>query len=142
MRPGKFLKEQLNRCNPLCANGIGKSKFFLNSGNDFALLFHIHVSSSRHFQHLLCHSADQKNLVCSPANPSLLGLNIGGGAEVKLRLRRPNNELDFFPYDQILDTMLHELCHNRYGPHNADFYNLLDEIRKVVVYLSKVKIPA
>ncbi|XP_027122615.2 DNA-dependent metalloprotease WSS1-like isoform X2 [Coffea arabica] len=65
-----------------------------------------------------------------PANPSLLGLNIGGGAEVKLRLRRPNNELDFFPYDQILDTMLHELCHNRYGPHNADFYNLLDEIRK------------
>uniref|UniRef100_A0A5B7C265 Putative DNA-dependent metalloprotease WSS1-like isoform X1 n=1 Tax=Davidia involucrata TaxID=16924 RepID=A0A5B7C265_DAVIN len=66
----------------------------------------------------------------SPANPSLLGLNIGGGAEVKLRLRRPNNEWDFFPYNQILDTMLHELCHNEYGPHNADFYNLLDEIRK------------
>ncbi|KAL3511538.1 hypothetical protein ACH5RR_024255 [Cinchona calisaya] len=65
-----------------------------------------------------------------PANPSLLGLNVGGGAEVKLRLRRPNNELDFFPYNQILDTMLHELCHNEYGPHNADFYNLLDEIRK------------
>ncbi|KAK6118721.1 hypothetical protein DH2020_047526 [Rehmannia glutinosa] len=65
-----------------------------------------------------------------PTNPSLLGLNIGGGAEVKLRLRRPNNEWDFFPYEQILDTMLHELCHNEYGPHNADFYNLLDEIRK------------
>ncbi|KAH0687755.1 hypothetical protein KY290_019356 [Solanum tuberosum] len=65
-----------------------------------------------------------------PANPSLLGLNIGGGAEVKIRLRRPNNEWDFYPYAQILDTMLHELCHNEYGPHNADFYNLLDEIRK------------
>ncbi|KAI3455698.1 hypothetical protein Pfo_012361 [Paulownia fortunei] len=65
-----------------------------------------------------------------PTNPSLLGLNIGGGAEVKLRLRRPSNEWDFFPYEQILDTMLHELCHNEYGPHNADFYNLLDEIRK------------
>ncbi|KAK4587806.1 hypothetical protein RGQ29_018989 [Quercus rubra] len=65
-----------------------------------------------------------------PANPSLLGLNIGGGAEVKLRLRRPNREWDFFPYEQILDTMLHELCHNEYGPHNTDFYNLLDEIRK------------
>ncbi|KAL8466468.1 hypothetical protein ACS0TY_035522 [Phlomoides rotata] len=65
-----------------------------------------------------------------PPNPSLLGLNIGGGAEVKLRLRRPNNEWDFFPYNQILDTMLHELCHNEYGPHNADFYNLLDELRK------------
>ncbi|XP_056167943.1 DNA-dependent metalloprotease WSS1-like [Syzygium oleosum] len=65
-----------------------------------------------------------------PPNPSLLGLNIGGGAEIKLRLRRPNNEWDFFPYEQILDTMLHELCHIEYGPHNTDFYNLLDEIRK------------
>ncbi|KAL2474404.1 zinc ion binding [Abeliophyllum distichum] len=65
-----------------------------------------------------------------PPNPSLLGLNIGGGSEVKLRLRRPNNEWDFFPYEQVLDTMLHELCHNQHGPHNADFYNLLDEIRK------------
>ncbi|KAJ4836095.1 hypothetical protein Tsubulata_043045 [Turnera subulata] len=65
-----------------------------------------------------------------PPNPSLMGLNIGGGAEVKIRLRRPNYEWDFFPYEVILDTMLHELCHNEFGPHNADFYNLLDEIRK------------
>lgn len=65
-----------------------------------------------------------------PANPALQGLNVGGGAEVKLRLRRPNNEWDFYPYEQILDTMLHELCHNEYGPHNADFYKLLDEIRR------------
>ncbi|XP_076886865.1 DNA-dependent metalloprotease WSS1-like [Bidens hawaiensis] len=65
-----------------------------------------------------------------PSNPALLGLNVNGGEEVKLRLRRPNNQWDFFPYDQILDTMLHELCHNQYGPHNTDFYNLLDEIRK------------
>ncbi|XP_047958884.1 DNA-dependent metalloprotease WSS1-like [Salvia hispanica] len=65
-----------------------------------------------------------------PPNPSLLGLNIGGGSEVRLRLRRPNNEWDFFPYDHILNTMLHELCHNEHGPHNADFYNLLDELRK------------
>lgn len=68
---------------------------------------------------------------CSPPNPSLMGLNIGGGAEIKLRLRRQNNEWAFFPYQQILDTMLHELCHNEVGPHNADFYKLLDEIRKV-----------
>ncbi|KAJ0076308.1 hypothetical protein Patl1_34865 [Pistacia atlantica] len=69
-----------------------------------------------------------------PSNPSLLGLNIGGGAEVKLRLRRPNRDWDFFPYEQILDTMLHELCHNEYGPHNAEFYNLLDEIRKDLIF--------
>ncbi|KAM0031893.1 putative Zinc finger, RanBP2-type, WLM domain, Zinc finger, RanBP2-type superfamily [Helianthus debilis subsp. tardiflorus] len=65
-----------------------------------------------------------------PSNPALLGLNVNGGQEVKLRLRRQNNQWDFFPYEQILDTMLHELCHNQYGPHNADFYNLLDEVRK------------
>ncbi|XP_052208576.1 uncharacterized protein LOC127812234 [Diospyros lotus] len=65
-----------------------------------------------------------------PKSPSLLGLNVGGGLQVKLRLRRPNRDWDFFPFDQILDTMLHELCHNAHGPHNASFYNLWDEIRK------------
>ncbi|XP_077238277.1 DNA-dependent metalloprotease WSS1-like [Tasmannia lanceolata] len=65
-----------------------------------------------------------------PANPSLLGLNVGGGVEVKLRLRKPNRDYDFFPYEQVLDTMLHELCHNEHGPHNANFYKLWDEIRK------------
>lgn len=65
-----------------------------------------------------------------PNNPALLGLNVGGGIHVKLRLRRPNRDWDFFPFDQILDTMLHELCHNVHGPHNADFYKLWDEIRK------------
>lgn len=65
-----------------------------------------------------------------PDNPGLMGVNIGGGQEIKLRIRRPNSEWDFFPYEQILDTMLHELCHIVHGPHNADFYNLLDELRK------------
>ncbi|XP_057968988.1 uncharacterized protein LOC131158262 [Malania oleifera] len=65
-----------------------------------------------------------------PNNPSLLGLNVGSGVHVKLRLRRPNRDADFFPFDQILDTMLHELCHNVHGPHNASFYKLWDEIRK------------
>lgn len=67
----------------------------------------------------------------SPKNPSLLGLNVGGGVNVKLRLRRPNRDWDFFPFDQVLDTMLHELCHNAHGPHNASFYMLWDELRKV-----------
>ncbi|KAG9456006.1 hypothetical protein H6P81_000514 [Aristolochia fimbriata] len=65
-----------------------------------------------------------------PANPSLLGLNVGGGIQIKLRLRRPNRDWDFIPYEQVLDTMLHELCHNEHGPHNASFYKLWDEIRK------------
>ncbi|XVF33880.1 hypothetical protein REPUB_Repub18cG0009500 [Reevesia pubescens] len=60
----------------------------------------------------------------------LLGLNVGGGVHVKLRLRRPNRDWDFYPFDQVLDTMLHELCHNTHGPHNASFYKLWDELRK------------
>lgn len=79
---------------------------------------------------LNCHGLNI-SINCSPNNPALLGLNVGGGVQIKLRLRRPNRDWDFFPYDQILDTMLHELCHNEHGPHNASFYKLWDELRKV-----------
>lgn len=64
-----------------------------------------------------------------PQNMSLLGLNVGAGIHVKLRLRERNG-LDFIPFEQVLDTMLHELCHNAHGPHNASFYSLWDELRK------------
>ncbi|XP_065862573.1 DNA-dependent metalloprotease WSS1 [Euphorbia lathyris] len=65
-----------------------------------------------------------------PKNPALLGVNVARGVHVKLRLRRANRDWDFIPYDQVLDTMLHELCHNVHGPHNANFYKLWDELRK------------
>jgi hypothetical protein len=35
------------------------------------------------------------------------------------------------PYEQVLDTMLHELAHISRGPHDAQFYKLWDELRKV-----------
>lgn len=70
-------------------------------------------------------------LACSPKRKELLGLNVGRGIEVKLRLRRPSNELEFYSYHEVLDTMLHELCHNAHGPHNASFYQLWDQLRKV-----------
>ncbi|XBI36154.1 hypothetical protein VPH35_121720 [Triticum aestivum] len=66
----------------------------------------------------------------SPKNPRLLGLNVNRGAEVKLRLRRDGRDLDFIPYEEVLDTMLHELAHNARGPHDAQFYKLWDELRK------------
>lgn len=68
---------------------------------------------------------------CSPKNRALLGLNVGGGIHVKLRLRRADRDEEFLPFHEVLDTMLHELCHNVHGPHNASFYKLWDEIRKV-----------
>ena len=66
-----------------------------------------------------------------PKNPALLGVNVGRGIHVKLRLRRLNRDEEFLPYHEVLDTMLHELCHNVHSPHNASFYKLWDEIRKV-----------
>uniref|UniRef100_A0A0D3GDP4 WLM domain-containing protein n=1 Tax=Oryza barthii TaxID=65489 RepID=A0A0D3GDP4_9ORYZ len=66
----------------------------------------------------------------SPKNPRLLGLNVGGGVEVKLRLRHVGRDYDFIPYEEVLDTMLHELCHIARGPHDAQFYKLWDELRK------------
>ncbi|KAH9614640.1 hypothetical protein KSS87_007985 [Heliosperma pusillum] len=65
-----------------------------------------------------------------PKRKQLLGLNVGAGIEVKLRLRKPNNDMEFLPFDRVLDTMLHELCHNAHGPHNASFYKLWDQLRK------------
>ena len=59
------------------------------------------------------------------------GLNINRGAEVKLRLREFDSTDKFLPYEAIVGTMLHELCHNDIGPHNAQFYKLLDEINLV-----------
>ncbi|RID49235.1 hypothetical protein BRARA_H00048 [Brassica rapa] len=69
-----------------------------------------------------------------PTNPRLLGVNVNRGVQVKLRLRRVNNDGDFLSYHEILDTMLHELCHNAHGPHNASFYKLWDELRKVLSF--------
>uniref|UniRef100_A0A803LQ41 Zinc ion binding protein n=1 Tax=Chenopodium quinoa TaxID=63459 RepID=A0A803LQ41_CHEQI len=67
---------------------------------------------------------------CSPKRNELLGLNVNRGVEVKLRLRRPDRELEFYSFHEVLDTMLHELCHNAHGPHNASFYQLWDQLRK------------
>eukprot|EP00958_Prasinococcus_capsulatus_P001052 scaffold98_cov307-Prasinococcus_capsulatus_cf.AAC.14 len=64
-----------------------------------------------------------------PRSANLLGLNVNAGQEVKLRLRKPNNDKAFFPYEFCLGTMLHELVHNAIGPHNRQFYAMLDELR-------------
>ena len=68
-----------------------------------------------------------------PRSANLLGLNVGGGGgrtrQIKVRVRRPPGPSDeFFPYEDVLGTLLHELVHNVRGPHDAKFYALLDEI--------------
>lgn len=54
-----------------------------------------------------------------PKSDNLLGLNVNRGAEVKIRLRPPGQEDSFYSWNHVLGTMLHELCHNKIGPHNA-----------------------
>lgn len=36
---------------------------------------------------------------------------------------------NFYPFENVLDTLLHELVHNEIGPHNAKFFEKWDELR-------------
>ncbi|KAH3671306.1 hypothetical protein OGAPHI_000529 [Ogataea philodendri] len=65
-----------------------------------------------------------------PKNPQLLGLNVNHGAKICLRLRYPHSESQFLPLEDVIQTMLHELTHNKFGPHDNKFYKLLDELRE------------
>ncbi|KAL9225934.1 hypothetical protein vseg_001807 [Gypsophila vaccaria] len=71
-----------------------------------------------------------------PRRKQLLVLNVGTGIEVKLALRMPNNEPEFNSFHEVLDIMLHDLCHNAHGPYNASFYKFYDQFRKVQKQLS------
>lgn len=64
-----------------------------------------------------------------PAESNLLGLNTNRGQKINLRLRYPGDANQFLPLEEVVDTMLHELCHNVIGPHNAEFHALWDQLR-------------
>mmetsp|Transcript_3432 Transcript_3432/g.6785 ORF Transcript_3432/g.6785 Transcript_3432/m.6785 type:complete len:470 (+) Transcript_3432:359-1768(+) len=63
-----------------------------------------------------------------PNSDNLLGLNVNRGQQVKVRVRLPGRVNQFYPFEAIMGTLLHELTHNEIGPHNSSFYKLLDEI--------------
>ncbi|KHJ33232.1 putative dna damage response protein wss1 [Erysiphe necator] len=64
-----------------------------------------------------------------PEQHNLLGLNYGQGNKICLRLRYAEDKNRFLPFENITDTMLHELCHNVYGPHDEKFHALWDQLR-------------
>jgi hypothetical protein len=64
-----------------------------------------------------------------PDQNNLLGLNVNHGQQILVRLRYANNKRSFMPFDEVLDTMLHELCHIEIGPHNSSFHKLWDTLR-------------
>lgn len=57
----------------------------------------------------------------------LLGYNENGGARIYVKLRTDAD--GFRGRDELLKTLLHELCHNVVGPHNAAFFALYAEVR-------------
>ncbi|KAF6230121.1 hypothetical protein HO133_004460 [Letharia lupina] len=64
-----------------------------------------------------------------PPERNLLGLNINKGQKICLRLRYPGDERQFLPLEEVTDTMLHELCHIVFGPHDESFHNLWNQLR-------------
>ncbi|CAD6582611.1 MAG: hypothetical protein ASARMPRED_001015 [Alectoria sarmentosa] len=64
-----------------------------------------------------------------PPERNLLGLNINKGQKICLRLRYPGDERQFLPLEEVTDTLLHELCHIVFGPHDESFHNLWNQLR-------------
>lgn len=65
-----------------------------------------------------------------PDEPQLLGLNINRTERILVRLRYHHDSRQFLSMEQVTDTLLHELSHIVFGPHNADFNNLWNELRE------------
>lgn len=64
-----------------------------------------------------------------PRQSNLLGLNVNSGQKICLRLRYPSDQKQFLPFEQVVDTMLHELCHIAHGPHHREFHALWNQLR-------------
>jgi DNA-dependent metalloprotease WSS1 len=64
-----------------------------------------------------------------PDEAGLLGLNVNRGQAIYLRLRYPGDDTQFLPFENVVDTMLHELSHIVHGPHNQAFHALWDKLR-------------
>ncbi|KAK1672271.1 WLM domain-containing protein [Colletotrichum godetiae] len=64
-----------------------------------------------------------------PEQANLLGLNINRGQRILVRLRYPNDRSLFLPIEHVVDTMLHELSHIIFGPHDGNFHALWNQLR-------------
>ncbi len=63
------------------------------------------------------------------SSEKLLGLNTNRGQKIELRLRFDDQD-GFRSYQSVWETMMHELCHNKIGPHNDEFHALCREITR------------
>lgn len=51
------------------------------------------------------------------------------GQKILVRLRYATDKNQFLPMEQVVDTMLHELAHIVFGPHDEKFHALWDQLR-------------
>ncbi|CEL53796.1 DNA damage response protein WSS1 OS=Saccharomyces cerevisiae (strain ATCC 204508 / S288c) GN=WSS1 PE=1 SV=1 [Rhizoctonia solani AG-1 IB] len=63
-----------------------------------------------------------------PEDERLLGLNINSGDKILIRVRPARSPGTFYPIEQLVRVMLHELTHNVHGPHDERFYSLLNKL--------------
>merc|ERR1711972_119079 len=61
-------------------------------------------------------------------NMDLLGYNQNYGEMIVLRLRTDSLK-GFRPYHDLINTLLHELTHNVWGPHDDKFWKLFGELK-------------
>jgi len=61
-------------------------------------------------------------------NMDLLGYNQNYGEKIVLRLRTDTLK-GFRPYHDIMNTLIHELTHNVWGPHDHNFWKLFGELK-------------
>lgn len=64
-------------------------------------------------------------------HPGLLGLNVGGGGTIKLRIRLDTYD-GFRPYLEVRRVLCHELAHNVWGDHDNDFKELNSQLNREV----------
>ena len=67
--------------------------------------------------------------VSRPTTKHAKGLNINRTERILIRLRYHHDSRQFLSMEQVTDTLLHELSHVVFGPHNVDFNNLWNELR-------------
>lgn len=64
-------------------------------------------------------------------SPGLLGLNVGAGQAIKLRIRTDAYD-GFRPYLEVRRVLCHELAHNVWGEHDNNFKELNSRLNKEV----------
>lgn len=63
------------------------------------------------------------------ANIVIPGENYDRGRKIHLRFRSRRDPERFLPIGEVITTMLHELTHNHFDPHDEKFYELYNELR-------------